>query len=678
MSADILAILRQARPFRDFDNKTLTEMGEALQEERFPKGSILFKEGDPGDSFFIICDGAIRIFTQDRNAQEIVLARLDAGDFFGEQAVVSSQILRQSASALALTDTTCLTLRHEIFKQHLQINPRLQGLLEEYGANQLVKKLAKQLERHGISDELFKGLFSGIQHVQKRQVLFRQGDPAADVYFILNGSVQIRFYNSDMELISRTNLGTGQFFGELSILRNAPRSGTAVATSDSNICVLNGAEFQKAYKETPYLHKLIDAMIGTYQVPRVGLVTQYRGFFLGLPAIQTVIQKREGEIVHASRVVNAEIFAIEYPNVKHTRKIQFEDTCTPQLVRELRLAGDHVTSVISIGAWEDLDVTCQHVLHKTRLGDEDLRIFAEFGRLPAINDAQIDEEQELCHCAQIKTRLIQNLIQSGIVNLEDIKRRSGAGNVCGSCRPRIIELLGGQAWNYARIVAILPHNPAIRSFRFQLVDRPFHKFSPGQHIVIEGQIDNRWVTRSYTLTSTGEDVNYYEITVKREPRGLFSRWLFDQAKVGDLVRLSKPSGDLSFQLSATTPAVCLVGGIGITPAIAFARTLTGGGYSRTLYIDYSVRFKEVAFGEELAAWAVKYSNIATRIRYSDVDGRLTDQDLFSTIARYADAEFYLCGPPTYEDTVLYMLKRVGISTEHIHIERFIHAGGPSV
>jgi ferredoxin-NADP reductase len=49
----------------------------------------------------------------------------------------------------------------------------------------------------------------------------------------------------------------------------------------------------------------------------------------------------------------------------------------------------------------------------------------------------------------------------------------------------------------------------------------------------------------------------YEITVKREPKGVFSRWLFDQAKPGQILRISKPQGQFCLPEENTTMVVCL-------------------------------------------------------------------------------------------------------------------------
>ena len=87
------------------------------------------------------------------------------------------------------------------------------------------------MQDQGTSNESIRALFGRVRHFVPRQVLFRQGDAAASAYFLLSGSVDIRFRDADLAFKSSVTLNAGQFFGELGLLQNAPRSGTAVVTS---------------------------------------------------------------------------------------------------------------------------------------------------------------------------------------------------------------------------------------------------------------------------------------------------------------------------------------------------------------------------------------------------------------------------------------------------------------
>jgi len=86
-------------------------------------GEVLFRRGDPGDAFYVIESGKIRIFTVDEGGQEITLNTLREGEAIGELALVDNQ--PRSASASALGPTVLSRLSREDFLAGVQTSPEL-------------------------------------------------------------------------------------------------------------------------------------------------------------------------------------------------------------------------------------------------------------------------------------------------------------------------------------------------------------------------------------------------------------------------------------------------------------------------------------------------------------------------------------------------------------------------
>src|SRR5574342_1343961 len=74
-------------------------------------------------------------------------------------------------------------------------------------------------------------------------VLFREGDPGREMFVIQAGRVDISKRVGGSEKILST-LGQGEFFGEMSILNNAPRSATATCADDSKLLVIDPKTFE--------------------------------------------------------------------------------------------------------------------------------------------------------------------------------------------------------------------------------------------------------------------------------------------------------------------------------------------------------------------------------------------------------------------------------------------------
>ncbi len=92
----------------------------------------------------------------------------------------------------------------------------------------------------GSDDQLFQRFG---REFPKGTVLFREGEPGMEMYVIQQGKVHISKRMGDVEKIL-SDLGQGEFFGEMSILNNAPRSATATCAEDSRLLVIDPKTFE--------------------------------------------------------------------------------------------------------------------------------------------------------------------------------------------------------------------------------------------------------------------------------------------------------------------------------------------------------------------------------------------------------------------------------------------------
>jgi len=83
-------------------------LAAVVDELMVPAGHTLFQAGDPGDSLFIVREGAIELFIKDTVGQKIVLTTAEPGDMFGELAMLDAGA--RTATAIALTETEVLVL----------------------------------------------------------------------------------------------------------------------------------------------------------------------------------------------------------------------------------------------------------------------------------------------------------------------------------------------------------------------------------------------------------------------------------------------------------------------------------------------------------------------------------------------------------------------------------------
>jgi len=100
------------------ERSTLTNMFKVLA---IREGQVLFRFGDPGDTFYVVKTGLVELFTHDHGGSKIVLAKCGPGNFFGELSLFDGGA--RTATALALEDSALLVLSREKLIKFLEQNP---------------------------------------------------------------------------------------------------------------------------------------------------------------------------------------------------------------------------------------------------------------------------------------------------------------------------------------------------------------------------------------------------------------------------------------------------------------------------------------------------------------------------------------------------------------------------
>jgi CRP-like cAMP-binding protein len=86
-----------------------------------------------------------------------------------------------------------------------------------------------------------------IRQVKAGETIFKEGDPATELYVIQKGRVSIQSGNRLLD-----TLDTNAIFGEMAIVDSAPRSADAIALTDVTLVPLSQKQFLFLVSETPF------------------------------------------------------------------------------------------------------------------------------------------------------------------------------------------------------------------------------------------------------------------------------------------------------------------------------------------------------------------------------------------------------------------------------------------
>ena len=103
----------------------------AMRKRRLPAGSLLFKQGDEGDAFYLVASGILDV-TVRRGFLSHKVGRLQEGDYVGEGALLSDG--PRAATVSAVTDCELYVLYERDFKDILMKNPAIAAALRAHQA----------------------------------------------------------------------------------------------------------------------------------------------------------------------------------------------------------------------------------------------------------------------------------------------------------------------------------------------------------------------------------------------------------------------------------------------------------------------------------------------------------------------------------------------------------------
>ncbi|MFB6571989.1 MULTISPECIES: globin domain-containing protein [Streptomyces] len=246
----------------------------------------------------------------------------------------------------------------------------------------------------------------------------------------------------------------------------------------------------------------------------------------------------------------------------------------------------------------------------------------------------------------------------------------------------------GGTWRPMTVVARHEETPDALALTLRPADgTPAPTFRPGQYVSVQVELpDGARQIRQYSLSSAPGRPDW-RITVKRVraadgPAGEVSSWLHEQARVGDVLTVSAPFGDLTLP-DGDGPLLLASAGIGGTPMLAMLNHLVAIGSSRPVVVVHADRTPaDHAHRDELHALVDELPQAALHLWYEDPghaapapapSSRVTvsaGRADISALPLPSDVTSYLCGPLPFMRTLRGALLGRGLKPQTIHYEVF--------
>jgi 3-ketosteroid 9alpha-monooxygenase subunit B len=234
-------------------------------------------------------------------------------------------------------------------------------------------------------------------------------------------------------------------------------------------------------------------------------------------------------------------------------------------------------------------------------------------------------------------------------------------------------MLADHEFHALTVVDVVDETADTRSFTLEIpsaLESTF-AYAAGQYCTFRATIEGEPVARCYSMSSSPDVGERLTTAVKRVPGGRMSNWMNDTLHPGDTIDVMRPAG--LFVLRATdAPIVAFAGGSGITPVISLVKSALATT-ERSIVLVYANRDADaVIFADELERLRGESCGRLTVHHHHDSErGFLDAAGCAALVDDSAHADFYICGPGPYMDTVEAGLSTLGIGAEQRFIERFV-------
>ena len=432
-------------------------------------GEPVVVEGDEPGAFYVVIAGQLEVSVAGVTGPK-VLGTLRAGDWFGEEAALRA--LPRSATVRSLELTRCIEVPRDVFEHHVLGDPRAHRTLVEHAEVRLAERSLRSIAFFADldPDEEIAG------NVWRRpfaagDTLFAAGTAADTMGFVLEGVAVIE---------PGIRLGPAQCIGEQDVLAGrAVRSERVVAETAGVLLEVRAARFCAWVARDGELADWVGTLQHIYRLAGGRLLSVYEAMVDGHRCAVTVHGDPSTDGVTTTDRIGADHLVIA-----RCRRGAIEETVRWQdgaTIRELGIAGavrnsrgelrgGELVQIVVERTGPDVGILYRRIATGEPITARDLARFRRSGHLGGT--AKASERELLCQCLQIAACDVVSCESAG-----EISRETGAGLVCGGCRPAIERLVSlrarpAQAVARAPVAASTCAIPEVRAKTFAFARQP--------------------------------------------------------------------------------------------------------------------------------------------------------------------------------------------------------------
>jgi CRP-like cAMP-binding protein len=239
--------LGQTPLFAGLPMEQLEALIEHMEVLSLPVGTVVFREGDPGDALFIVSEGEVSVGSE--GPPRVEMHRVGPGGFFGEVSLITEG--PRTATVTTIAPTELIKIDRMAMSTVIGEHPDVLRVVLRFVRDRLIERLARtsplfkpfeEEERIELTDR-FRFL-----EIDRGATILMPGQRSDGLYIVLAGRVEVQRGDG-----TRVVLGPGDLLGETSLLTGERVTNPVVASTKCLALCLPAEEFRELIMTHPHV-----------------------------------------------------------------------------------------------------------------------------------------------------------------------------------------------------------------------------------------------------------------------------------------------------------------------------------------------------------------------------------------------------------------------------------------
>ena len=222
---------------KETPEEVLMAITKAVKEVLMPPKKYVFRQGERGQTFYVVVSGQVEIVEESRSGRGKRIAVLSSGDAFGEIALLKN--VPRTASVRTMRQTTLRSLSRRDFEKLILPHVGVENFTENLQKRAFLARIPLCRDWHPQALQRF-AVDSALNTVNEGASVVREKQENHFFYIVYQGSFEVKRGKKSLAVLK-----PGDFFGEISLLQSSISNADVVAREDSKCISVHQRDFLK-------------------------------------------------------------------------------------------------------------------------------------------------------------------------------------------------------------------------------------------------------------------------------------------------------------------------------------------------------------------------------------------------------------------------------------------------